>query len=284
MVRQPEPIRQRQSHEERLIESATPVTAGESVPPDPSAEAPRGISPVKRTLDLAIVVLVAPVWTVVLVLTASAIAVTSGFPVLYVSSRRVAQNRSARIYKLRVMVKHADRIVNRDTVPIDGARFLNIPSTSPVYTKVGRWIERCSLTELPQLINVLRGEMSIIGNRPLPENVVAALKTSFPNVEERFGTPAGLAGPVQLVGRDQLDDSSRLELEIAYCELCHRAYSPWFDLLVLVNTVLICLRLRRRFTVAEVKALMLRSGQRRPSQNGMATSTAAAKGRDGVDR
>jgi lipopolysaccharide/colanic/teichoic acid biosynthesis glycosyltransferase len=284
MVRQPEPIRQRQSQEERLIESATPVAAEESLLLDPSVETPRGISPVKRTLDLAIVVLGAPVWTVVLVLTASAIAVTSGFPVLYVSSRRVARNRSARVYKLRVMVKHADRIVNRDTVPIDGERFLNIPSTSPVYTKVGRWIERCSLTELPQLFNVLRGEMSIIGNRPLPENVVAALKSTFPNVEERFGTPAGLAGPVQLVGRDQLDDNSRLELELAYCELCHRAYSPWFDLRVLANTVLICLRLRRRFTVEEVKALILRSGGRRHSQNGMATPTAAAERRDGVDR
>ncbi|MGE0143873.1 MAG: sugar transferase [Planctomycetota bacterium] len=284
MVGQPTPIRQGQSHEQRLIHPATPIAASESLQLDADSRISRGIPARKRVLDLAIVIFGAPIWAIALVLAASAIALTSGFPVLYVSSRRVARNRSARIYKLRVMVKHADRIVNRDTVPIDGARFLNIPSTSPVYTRVGRWIERCSLTELPQLFNVLRGEMSIIGNRPLPENVVAALSTSFPNVEDRFGTPAGLAGPVQLVGRDQLDDASRLELEIAYCELCRRAYSPLLDLFVLTNTVLICLRLRRRFTVEEVKALLVRLGRRHASKSGMTSPSAAAGSRDGVDR
>ncbi|MCC6785284.1 MAG: sugar transferase [Planctomycetes bacterium] len=276
---QSQPSRPSPFQEERLIDPPRPMALGEfedargrspaRVPREDGApESVRGIAPAKRAFDLSLAVLAAPLWLTTLVLAATAIAVTSGLPVLYISSRRVGRRRTARVLKLRVMVKNAERLVNRDTVPIDGARFLNIPSTSPVYTRVGRWIERCSLTELPQLFNVLRGEMSIIGNRPLPENVVAALSASFPEAEERFGTPAGLAGPVQLVGRDQLGDAERLELEIAYCEACRRAYSPLLDLYVLVNTILICLRLRRRLTVPEVREVLRRFSRRALPEGG----------------
>ncbi len=265
------------SHEDRLIDRPRLEALRESEAGHPPAQA-RSSSPsaaigpadrtlrTKRAFDIALTIVAAPLWVPVLAIAASAIAVTGGFPLFYVSSRRVFRSRSARIRKLRVMVKDAERIVNRDTVPIDGERFLNIPSTSPVYTRTGRWIERCSLTELPQLFNVLRGEMSVVGNRPLPENVVAALRTSFPDAERRFDSPAGLTGPVQLVGRDKLSDADRLDLEIEYCEICRRAYSPLLDLYVLVNTVLICLHLRRRLSPAEVKAAMARFARpRRPA-------------------
>lgn len=187
-----------------------------------------------------------------------AILLSSGWPMFYVSRRRIFRARVGRILKLRVMVRNADSIVNRGTVPITDERFLNIPLSSPLYTRVGRFLERCSLTELPQLFNVLRGDMSVIGNRPLPENVVSALREAFPDAERRFATKTGLAGPVQLVGRDRLCDAERLDLEIAYCELCERSYSPRLDLFILVNTVLVCLRLRRRFSIQEVKDAMRR--------------------------
>lgn len=267
------------SHEERLIDrprlealregeaGRPPAQVGTSSETAAIEPADRSLR-TKRLFDVVLTIVTAPLWVPVLTIAATVIALTSGFPVFYVSSRRVFRSRSARIRKLRVMVKDAERIVNRETVPIAGERFLNIPSTSSVYTRTGRCIERCSLTELPQFLNVLRGEMSVVGNRPLPENVVAALRASFPDAERRFDSPAGLTGPVQLVGRDQLSDAARLDLEIAYCEICRRAYSPLLDLYVLVNTVLICLHLRRRLSPAEVKGAMARFARGRLSADG----------------
>jgi lipopolysaccharide/colanic/teichoic acid biosynthesis glycosyltransferase len=212
----------------------------------------------KRAFDVSACFLTAPLWLPVLAVAGLAILGTSGWPIFYVSRRRVFGSRSACIWKLRVMVRNADRIANRDTVPIGGERFLNIPLNSPLYTRLGRFLERCSLTELPQIFNVLRGDMSVIGNRPLPENVVAALREAFPDAEQRFLTKSGLAGPIQLVGRDCVDDAQRLNLETAYCRICALHYSPLLDLFVLVNTVLVCLHLRRRFSIQEVEAAMRR--------------------------
>jgi lipopolysaccharide/colanic/teichoic acid biosynthesis glycosyltransferase len=226
--------------------------AGET-PPLP-CRAPRG----KRAFDLVVSLLAAPVLLPILALASLAILVTSGWPILYVSRRRVFLSESARVLKLRVMVRNADRLVNRETVPIGNERFLNIPLDSPLYSRVGRFLERCSITELPQFFNVLRGHMSVIGNRPLPEGVISALRDAFPDAERRFATKAGLAGPVQLVGRDRVGDAERLELEIAYCDICARSYSPRLDLFILCNTFLVCLRLRRRLTIAEVMAAMAR--------------------------
>jgi lipopolysaccharide/colanic/teichoic acid biosynthesis glycosyltransferase len=122
---------------------------------------------------------------------------------------------------------------------------------------VGRVIERFALTELPQLLLVLKNEMSLVGNRPLPENVIDSLKEHYPKVNARFDTPAGLTGPAQLVGREKITDSERLEIEITYCQIASRHYSSLLDFKILLYTVLISLRVIPAMTVNEVKWLML---------------------------
>ena len=99
------------------------------------------------------------------------------------------------VWKFRTMVKNAAEICNRDNTKVEnGVHFLNIESNSPLYTGIGRLIERATLTEIPQLFHVITGKMSLVGNRPLPENVVNSLSCSYSNVEARFRTPAGLTG------------------------------------------------------------------------------------------
>ena len=200
----------------------------------------------KRFLDMLLAIVAAVAWVPVLLVSGALVLVFTGRPVLYRSMRRVSSGRIIRVVKFRTMVKNADKVANRSTVPVDNnVRFLNIPPSSPLYTSVGRLLERCGITELPQFAHVLRGEMSIVGNRPLPENVMVCLRDEYQNADERFLTKAGLTGPAQLVGRDALTDAQRLTLEAAYCRACITAYSVWLDLSILIYTVLIVIGLKK---------------------------------------
>ena len=212
----------------------------------------------KRMFDLTICVLTAPIWIPMLITTALAIWFCEGFPIYYVSERRVWRNHSLRVIKFRTMVVNAEQIANRDTVPLQGVRFLNIPLDSPLYTPVGRLIERWHLTELPQFLHVLTGQMSVVGNRPLPENVLTSLKEVYPQAADRFLVKAGVTGLVQLIGRDNLPDEVRLALEIEYCRAVEQRYSVRLDLHIVLLTILITLGLHSPLSVQEGFSLIRR--------------------------
>ncbi|TWG91855.1 lipopolysaccharide/colanic/teichoic acid biosynthesis glycosyltransferase [Nocardioides sp. J9] len=199
----------------------------------------------KRVFDLFVAVTAAIAWVPVLLGASLMVLLMSGRPVFYRSSRWVRNGEMVRTIKFRTMVKNADKLVNRTTVPVEGVRFLNIPPDSPLYTRPGRILEGLGLTEIPQLIHVLRGEMSIVGNRPLPDAVMKCLREEFPYADDRFLTPAGLTGPVQLVGRDSLSDSERLRIEGAYCRAVLHGYRLRLDFTVLLSTVLIVAHLKK---------------------------------------
>jgi len=221
----------------------------------------------KRAFDLVAGGGMAIVLLPLLLCLAAAILLLEGRPIFYVSRRRLNDGPPEPILKFRTMRRDAERIANRDTVPICSTRFLNLPITSPLYTPIGRVIERLMLTEMPQLLHVLSGRMSIVGNRPLPENVVASLADEFSFVEERFRTPGGMTGPVQLVGREFLSDVDRLAIEIAYCDAVMNRYSPMLDFRILAQTVLAGVSERARFSAQDVLDLIARyggAGARRP--------------------
>lgn len=199
----------------------------------------------KRVFDLFVAVTAAIAWVPVLLGASLMVLLMSGRPVFYRSNRWVRNGDMVRTIKFRTMVKNADKLVNRTTVPVEGVRFLNIPPDSPLYTRPGRILEGLGLTEIPQLIHVLRGEMSIVGNRPLPDAVMKCLREEFPYADDRFLTPAGLTGPVQLVGRDSLSDSERLRIEGAYCRAVLHGYRLRLDFTVLLSTVLIVAHLKK---------------------------------------
>jgi lipopolysaccharide/colanic/teichoic acid biosynthesis glycosyltransferase len=199
----------------------------------------------KRLLDVLLSVLGAIAWVPVVLTAAMIVLLSSGRPVFYRSTRRVSADRAMRVVKFRTMVKNADKIANRDTLPVGNVRFLNIPPDSPLYTRAGRLLERCGITELPQFVHVLSGRMSIVGNRPLPDNVMDCLREEYSYADDRFLTRAGLTGPAQLVGRDALTDDERLRLESAYCRACVHSYSLWLDLSILLYTVFIVVGLKQ---------------------------------------
>ncbi len=213
----------------------------------------------KRLFDLVFTIVTSVTWVPAILIIAGMIAVLEGWPLFYVSQRKISRTVVWSVPKFRTMVKNAEKLCNRENTPVTkDVRFLNISEDSRLYTPIGRFIERGALTEIPQLLLVLRGRMSLIGNRPLPENVVKSLKQAFTDVEDRFLTPAGLTGPVQLVGRTEISDKQRLMLENTYCRIAQNAYSWQLDFALLLYTVLIALRLRPAMSVGEVQDLMLR--------------------------
>lgn len=212
----------------------------------------------KRAFDVFVTLTASVVWVPVLLATALAILVLEGRPVFYVSRRLVGRGRLAPVIKFRTMVRDAEKTYNRLVVPVsEGVRFLNVPHDSPLYTPIGRVVERLAFTELPQLILVLKGEMSLVGNRPLPVMVMDCLREAYPDADGRFDTPAGMTGPVQLIGRERLTDGQRLDLERTYCRVAATSSTWKLDFLILLYTVLAALRLRYPMTVGGVRDFLL---------------------------
>ena len=103
----------------------------------------------------------------------------------------------------------------------------------PRVTKVGRFIRKYSIDELPQLFNVIRGDMSLVGNRPIP--LYEAEMLTSDKWTERFLAPAGLTGwwQVSRRGHANMSNEERRALDNYYA----KHYSPWFDLMILLKTV-----------------------------------------------
>ncbi len=153
-----------------------------------------------------------------------------GAPAIFTQLRTGCGGRRFRMYKFRSMVPDAEKLKEK-YAHLNELQWPDFKITNdPRITPIGRMLRKTSLDELPQLINVIRGEMSLVGPRP----------TSF-SVEtyqlwhtERLDVMPGITGLWQIVGRAQLEFDDRLRLDIAYIE---RA-SLWFDIIILFRTVL----------------------------------------------
>lgn len=161
----------------------------------------------------------------VLLLIAACIKLTSKGPILYSSKRAGTSYRVFDFLKFRSMIVDADKKLkelehlNQYTENTNGttSTFKKLKN-DPRVTGIGKIIRKTSLDELPQLINVLRGDMSIIGNRPLPLYEAKALTTD--NYAMRFIAPAGLTGLWQVSkrGKSDMSDEERIQLDIEYAE------------------------------------------------------------------
>jgi undecaprenyl phosphate N,N'-diacetylbacillosamine 1-phosphate transferase len=128
-------------------------------------------------------------------------------------------------WKFRTMVQNARDATHR----------FETSSTDPRITRVGRFLRRWSLDELPQLWNVLRGEMSVVGPRPTFIEIAAAYS---PVQAQRLRMRPGLTGLAQLQGRNLVPWQQRVILDIAYID----HYSLWLDFKILLRTIPVLLR------------------------------------------
>jgi len=185
---------------------------------------------VKRAFDLVGAVLLLTVLSPLLLVTALAIKLTSRGPVLFRSSRPGIGGRPFECLKFRTMVEGAER--EQDDLEVhnelEGALFKI--REDPRVTAVGRTLRRWSLDELPQLLNVLRGEMSLVGPRPLPQRDYERLEDWH---RKRYLVLPGMTGLWQVSGRSELDFDDLVRLDFLYLE----RWSVFLDLTILLKTV-----------------------------------------------
>jgi exopolysaccharide biosynthesis polyprenyl glycosylphosphotransferase len=182
---------------------------------------------VKRTMDLVLAGLGLIAASPILLTTALAIRVTSGGRVLFRQERVTEGNRTFRMYKFRTMADSSDRHAENQAVDRSVPFFKH---TGDVHvTRLGKWLRKWSLDELPQLLNVLIGDMSLVGPRPLPaEQVSANIELLGPRHEVR----AGITGWWQIHGRSELEPEEAIRLDHFYIE----NWSPSLDIYILLRT------------------------------------------------
>lgn len=214
---------------------------------------------VKRSLDLLVGSLLLLILAPIVALGALGVLLLEGRPVFYVSRRFVSLHRQVSMVKLRTMVRDAKsaKYGLRDRFMRDG--YLDIPLSCEVYTPIGRILEKTQLVEVPQLLNVLSGTMSLIGNRPLPGDNLEQL-ARLDGWEHRFDAPTGITGVAQLVGKHRLDPRDRVHLEAAYARAYRRNNVVLVDFKIAYYTVRLLLT-GRYLELHEAYAVL---GQRQP--------------------
>ncbi|MVT08095.1 sugar transferase [Chitinophaga tropicalis] len=217
--------------------SATPA------PPAPSRQTGEKASPkrtvnmvLKRAFDITVsgtaLVFLTPVFLVI----AAIIKLESRGPAFYAARRAGKNYKVFKFYKFRTMVADADKQLQKlqhlnQYNAESGAVFYKV-SNDPRVTRFGSFLRNTSLDELPQLFNVLIGDMSLVGNRPLPLYEAVTLTTD--DWAQRFLAPAGITGLWQISKRGKKDMSvqERIELDINYSNKCSFTYDMW----IMVNT------------------------------------------------
>ena len=192
----------------------------------------------KRLLDIGVAVVGLSLGLPIFCLVAAAIYLESPGPVFYTQTRAGYRMRPFRMYKFRSMRVDAER----DTGPVWAT------NADPRATRVGAWLRRTHLDETPQLLNVLRGEMSVVGPRPERPAIVEQLIASVPRYADRAAVLPGITGLAQV--RNGYDCSlqtvrRKLRYDLHYIR---RGGRPRFDLAIMTRTLVVMVR-RARGTI-----------------------------------
>ena len=178
---------------------------------------------IKRLLDILISLIALPFVAVVILITGVAIVVDDGFPVFYNANRIGKGRKEFKMYKLRSMKNNAP-----DLRMADGSTY-NAPD-DPRLTKVGRFLRKASIDELPQVINVLLGQMSFIGPRPdLPDEALLYDAEEWHRLDVR----PGITGYSQAYFRNSIPTKEKYKNDLYYVE--HVSFA--LDLKILFHTV-----------------------------------------------
>jgi exopolysaccharide biosynthesis polyprenyl glycosylphosphotransferase len=184
----------------------------------------------KRLFDVTVLALGAPIWLPVLALVALFQLVVAGRPLLYWQERVGAGGRCFRMVKFRTMVVDAEAIGGPQLAEHEDPRILS----------ACRWVRATRMDELPQLWNVLRGEMSLVGPRPERPELTAAFEREIPGYTRRHELPPGVTGLAQIHGRYHTDAEYKLGYDLQYLV----NWSPVLDLEILARTLWVVLARR----------------------------------------
>jgi exopolysaccharide biosynthesis polyprenyl glycosylphosphotransferase len=186
---------------------------------------------IKRVIDILVAGLGLLVLSPLFLVIAVAIKATTPGPVIFGQERFGLNKRRFRMYKFRTMVVNAEALQpmlesrNEATGPVFKIR------NDPRVTRVGTVLRKASLDELPQLLNVLRGDMSLVGPRPLPPRDVHRFSESW--LMRRFSVPPGVTGLWQVSGRSDLPFARWVALDLEYID----GWSLGLDLKILAMTL-----------------------------------------------
>lgn len=191
----------------------------------------------KRALDVSASLALMPIVLPVLAVAALTIKATSPGPVIFCQNRYGLHRKTFRIFKLRTM-----------TVTEDGAAFQQARRGDARVTAVGAFLRKTSIDELPQIFNVLRGDMSLVGPRPHPTKLDDEFAQIIPRYNERFATVPGITGLAQVRGyrgeTDTVDKMrARVESDIEYAT----TRSIGGDISILLRTFGVVLTQRNAF-------------------------------------
>ena len=178
---------------------------------------------IKRSIDVVCSLILLVITSPLMLLTALAIKLYDGGPVLYKQVRCTIGQREFYIMKFRSMRTDAEK---------DGVARLAQKNDDRI-TPIGKVIRKCRLDELPQLINILRGDMSFIGPRPERPEIIAQYTEVMPEFTFRMKVKAGLAGFAQVYGKYNTSPYDKLKLDLTYIE----NYSVWLDLKLMLLTL-----------------------------------------------
>jgi lipopolysaccharide/colanic/teichoic acid biosynthesis glycosyltransferase len=181
--------------------------------------------PVKRAADLATALVLAVAAAPVVLLSAALVGLTSEGPVIYWQTRTGRGRRAFTIYKLRTMYHDCERL--------SGPRWSS--AGDPRVTPVGRFLRGTHLDELPQLWNVIRGDMSLVGPRPERPEIIPGLERALPRYGERLAVRPGVTGLAQINLPPDTDLEGvrrKLAHDLAYIDVM----GPWLDLRIVLCT------------------------------------------------
>lgn len=185
---------------------------------------------IKRGIDVIVALLAIVLFAPVFLVTALAIYIEDGAPVFFIQERNGLHGKIFRMYKFRSMCRDAAKIHQSLLAQneLDGPAFKM--KDDPRLTRVGKFIRKTSIDELPQLLNILKGEMSIVGPRPLPTYETAELNEYQ---RQRMNVKPGLTCYWQCSGRNDIPFGEWMEMDMKYIE----DESIFTDARIMVKTV-----------------------------------------------
>lgn len=190
---------------------------------------------VKRAFDLVVFLFAMPFFLPVMGVIALAIRITSPGPIFYYAKRAGENGRIFGMIKFRTMVQNADKLQHLVEQRDEQGNLIHKRRDDPRVTPIGRFLRRTSLDELPQLFNVFKGEMSLVGPRPEMPHLVEQYQ---PWQRKRFAVPQGMTGWWQIHGRSDKPMHLHTEEDLYYVQ----HYSIWLDLQILFQTAWVVIR------------------------------------------